>query len=422
MTLSAQSSPRPRASSADLAAWRAQFPALDQRVHGRPLVYLDNAASALRCRASIDAELDYYRQGGANVHRGLHALSERGTAAFEGARRQVGRFLNAARPEEIVFVRGTTEAINLVARSFVRPRLGAGDQVLITALEHHSNIVPWQLLCAEAGAKLVVAPVSDRGELIVEEFARLLGDRTRIAAFGHVSNALGTVNPVAELVALAHQHGVPVLIDGAQAAPHLEIDVQALGCDFYAFSGHKVFGPSGIGALYGRFEHLSAMPPWQGGGDMILSVSFEHTEYNVPPHRFEAGPPNVAGAIGLGAALAYLESLDRDALRSHEAELLAAATAAAREIPGVRLVGTAAEKVGVLSFVMDGAPPIHPHDVGTILDRGGIAIRAGHHCAQPLMARLGLPGTARASFAFYNTLDEVAALGAGLRQVRELFG
>jgi cysteine desulfurase / selenocysteine lyase len=406
----------PASGSAD---WRAQFPALQQSVHGKPLVYLDNAASSLRSRASIAAELEFYERGGANVHRGLHALSERGTAAFEAARQEVRTFLNAAATDEIVFTRGTTEAINLVARSFVRPRLGVGDEVLITALEHHSNIVPWQMVCGEAGARLVVAPIADNGELLVDEFAKLLGERTRFAAFGHVSNALGTINPVADLVALAHGRGVPVLVDGAQAAPHLTIDVQALGCDFYAFSGHKVFAPSGIGALYGRRALLADMPPWQGGGDMILAVSFAHTEYNVPPHRFEAGTPNVAGAIGLGAALAYWRGVDRAAVAAHEAELLAAATAAVREVPGVSLVGTATAKVGVVSFVVDG---VHSHDVGTILDREGIAIRAGHHCAQPLMERLGLAGTARASFAFYNTLAEVAALAAGLRRVRELFG
>jgi cysteine desulfurase / selenocysteine lyase len=402
----------------DVEGLRRDFPALDQRVHGRPLVYLDNAASAQKPRAMIEAVDRYYSEYASNVHRGLHALAERATAAYEGARETAARFLGAAGAVECVFVRGTTEAVNLVAQSFVRPRLGPGDEVLITELEHHSNIVPWQLLCAERGARLRVAPIDDRGAVMVEEFARLLGERTRFASFAHVSNALGTVNPIAEMTALAHERGVPVLVDGAQAAPHLPIDVAALGCDFYAFSGHKAFGPNGIGVLYGRAELLREMPPWQGGGDMIRTVTFEKTEYAPPPHRFEAGTPNVAGAIGLGATLEYLMALGMERVASYDRELLAYATDAVSQLPGVRLVGTAPEKAGVLSFVVEG---VHAHDVGTVLDREGIAVRAGHHCAQPVMARFGVAATARASFAFYNTRAEVDVLVRGIEKVRRVF-
>jgi cysteine desulfurase/selenocysteine lyase len=402
----------------DVERLRRDFPALHQEVHGRPLVYLDNAASAQRPRAMIEAVAEYHREYAANVHRGLHALAERATAAYEGARERARRFLGAESDREIVFVRGTTEAINLVARSFAQPALSPGDEILITGLEHHSNIVPWQMVCAATGARLVVAPIDERGEVPLAEFEKRLGPRTRLAAFAHVSNALGTVNPVRPMIDLARERGAAVLVDGAQAAPHLPIDVRALGCDFYAFSGHKVFAPNGIGVLYGRRERLEAMPPWQGGGDMILSVTFEKTEYNVPPYRFEAGTPNVAGAIGLGATLDYLGGLDWRAIAAHERSLLEHATRAVEGVPGVRLVGTAREKAGVLSFVLEG---VHAHDVGTILDGEGIAVRAGHHCAQPVMQRFGVPATARASFAFYNTHAEADALAAGLRRVREVF-
>ncbi len=398
---------------------RADFPALGAKVRGKPLVYLDNAATAQKPVQVLDAEAHFYREACSNVHRGVHTLAEKATALYEGARDGARRFLNARDRAEIVFVRGTTEAINLVAQSFARPRLRPGDEVLITAMEHHSNIVPWQLVCEATGARLAVAPIDDRGALVLEEFERRLNERTRIAAVVQVSNALGTVNPVREMIALAHSRGVPVLVDGAQAAPHLELDVQELGCDFYAFSAHKLYGPTGIGVLYGRREHLAAMPPYQGGGDMIRTVSFEKTEYNVPPHRFEAGTPNIAGAAGLAAAIDYLGRLDRAAAAAWEAELLAEATAEVRRVPGVRLIGEAPEKAAVVSFVMDG---VHPHDIATVLDSEGVAIRAGHHCAQPVMERFGVPATARASFSFYNTRDEVAALARGLGKVREVFG
>ena len=408
----------PLAPAFDVAAVRRDFPALHQQVHGKPLVYLDNAASAQKPRAMIAAVDRFYSEYASNVHRGLHALAERATADYEAARETVRGFLGAAAAGECVFVRGTTEAINLVAQSFVRPRLEPGDEVLITALEHHSNIVPWQMVCAERGARLVVAPIDDRGVVVGEEFARLVSERTRLAAFAHVSNALGTVNPVGEMTALAHRHGVPVLIDGAQAAPHLPLDVRALGCEFYAFSGHKAFAPNGIGVLYGRAEVLASMPPWQGGGDMIRTVSFEKTEYAAPPQRFEAGTPNVAGAIGLGASLDYLQGLGMEAVAAHDRDLVAYATEAVAAVPGVRLIGTAPERAGVVSFVVEG---VHAHDVGTILDREGIAVRAGHHCAQPVMARFGVTATARASFALYNTRQEVDALVRGIAAVRRVF-
>ena len=422
MSISAQAfghDPRPRREALDVAAIRAEFPILTSTVHGRPLVYLDNAATTQKPRAVIDAISAYYTSTNANVHRGVHALSERATDAYEAARAGVQRFLGAARPSEIVFVRGATEGINLVAQAFARPRLHPGDEVLITAMEHHSNIVPWQLVCEATGARLVVAPIDDRGDVIMEAYESLLSPQTRMAAVAHVSNALGTVNPVREMIALAHEHGVPVLVDGAQAAPHLAVDVSELGCDFYVFSGHKTYGPTGIGALYGRAEHLLAMPPWQGGGDMIRSVTFEHTDFAAPPYRFEAGTPDIAGAVGLGAALRWLEALGLDAVAAHEHDLLAYATGRITGIEGVRLVGTARRKAGVLSFVVDG---VHPHDVGTVLDSEGVAIRAGHHCAQPVMERYGVTATARASFAVYNTRDEVDALAAAIGKVREVFG
>ncbi len=398
---------------------RAEFPALRQEIHGRPLVYLDNAATTQKPRAVIDAVRGFYERDCANVHRGVHALSQRATVAFEQARTTVKAHLGAADSREIVFTRGATEAVNLVAASFVRPRLGPGDEVLVSHMEHHSNIVPWQLLCAERGATLKVIPIDDRGDIILEDYERLLSERTKIVGIVHISNALGTVNPIAEMVQTAHARGVPVLVDGAQAVPHAAVDVRALDCDFYVFSGHKVYGPSGIGALYGKRKHLLEMVPYQGGGDMILSVSFAGTTYQEPPHRFEAGTPNIEGAIGLAAALRFLQGLGLEAVAAHEAELLATATAAVLEIPGVRLIGNARRRAAVLSFVMDG---IHPHDVGTILDAEGIAVRAGHHCAQPVMARYGVSATVRASFGAYNTAAEIEALVRGLHRVKEVMG
>ena len=401
----------------DVARARADFPILATTMHGRPLAYLDNAATTQKPRAVIEAIARFYETANANVHRGVHALSEEATRQFEGARRTVQRFVNARDAHEIVFVRGATEGINLVARTFGRARVGPGDEVAITLLEHHSNIVPWQLLCEERSARLRAAPITDEGELVLEELERLLGPRTRLLAIAHVSNALGTINPIREIVALAHARGIPVLVDGAQAVPHLSVDVQRLGCDFYTFSGHKVYGPTGIGVLYGKAEHLEAMPPWQGGGDMIASVSLERTVYNRIPWKFEAGTPDVAGAVGLSAALGYLSGLGIEDVARHERALLEYATRALGEVEGVRLIGTAREKVSVLSFVLEGA---HAHDVGTILDREGIAIRTGHHCAQPLMQRFGVPATARASFALYNTREDVDRLVAGLARVREV--
>ncbi len=398
---------------------RPDFPFLQQRVNGKPLVYLDNAATSQKPQAVIDAIAGFYTSGCANIHRGVHTLSQRATEGYEQARLKAMHFLNAADSREIVFVRGATEGINLVAQSFVRPRLGAGDEVLITAMEHHSNIVPWQMVCGDKGAHLRVAPMDDRGELILEEYERLLGPRTRFVAISHVSNALGTVNPVREMVAMAHRRGIPILLDGAQAAPHVAVDVGGLDCDFYVFSGHKVYGPTGVGVLYGKAALLEAMPPYQGGGDMIASVTFEKTEYNVIPYKFEAGTPHIAGVIGLGAAIDYMEGIGLEEMAAHESELLHYATAAVSAIPGVRIIGTARRKAGVLSFVLDG---VHPHDIGTILDQEGIAIRAGHHCAQPVMQRFGLAATARASFAIYNTAEDVDALVRGVHKVREIFG
>ncbi|HEX9945069.1 MAG TPA: cysteine desulfurase [Thermoanaerobaculia bacterium] len=410
---------RPIAPAYDLARVRADFPILGTKVHGRPLVYLDNAASTQKPRAVLDAIAACYGGYYANVERGVHTLSQRSTEARERARETVRRFLNAPSAREVVFLRGATEAINLVAASWGRRNVGPGDEVLITGLEHHSNIVPWVMLCEEQGARLRVAPLDDRGEVRLDGFASLLSPRTRIAAFAHVSNALGTLNPVGEMAAMAHRAGAAVLVDGAQSAPHLPVDVQALGCDFYAFSGHKVYGPSGIGVLWGREELLAGMPPWQGGGGMIRTVAFDEVTYAPPPHRFEAGTPFIEGAIGLGAALEYVDSLGLDAVSAWEGELLALATERLAEVPGLRIVGTAREKAAVLSFAMEG---IHPHDVGTVLDREGIAVRAGHHCAQPVMERFRVPATTRASFALYNTPGEVEALAAALHRARELFG
>jgi cysteine desulfurase/selenocysteine lyase len=406
------------ASPFDPVRLRGDFPILGRTVHGRPLVYLDNAATTQKPRAVIDAISGYYEQENANVHRGVHLLSERATKAYDGARATVARFLHAADPREVIFVRGTTEAVNLVAQTFGRRHVGAGDEVLVTGLEHHSNIVPWQLLCEEKGAALKAVPLSDTGDLDLDALDRMLGPRTRLLAVTQVSNALGTVTPIAEIVRRAKARGVPVLVDGAQGLPHQGVDVQAMGADFYAFSGHKAYGPTGIGVLWGRRELLEAMPPWQGGGDMILSVSFEKTVFNVLPHKFEAGTPHIAGAIGLAAALDYLGQAGPAAVAAHEQSLLAYALEGLRSVPDVRIVGTPRERAGVVSFLVG---DVHPHDVGTVLDRHGVAIRAGHHCAQPLMRRLGVAATARASFGLYNTREDVDALVRGLHAVREVF-
>jgi len=402
----------------ELARIRADFPALDQKVHGKPLVYLDSAASTQKPRVVIDAVSRLYAEDYANVHRGVYQLAERATRAYEAGREAVRRLLNAADAREVVLLRGTTEAINLVAQSWGRAHVGPGDEILITAMEHHSNIVPWQLLCAERGAKLVVAPIDDDGALVLDELERRVGPRTKLVAATHVSNALGTVNPVRRIVEIAHAAGARVLIDGAQAVARLPVDVQALGCDFYALSGHKLYGPSGIGALWGRAELLEAMPPWQGGGEMIETVTFERSTWARIPHKFEAGTPHIAGGAGLAAAIGYLESIGIERIGAHEDALLAYATEAVRSVPGLRLVGTAPGKVGVLGFVIDG---VHPHDAGTILDRAGVAVRAGHHCAQPVMQRFGVPATVRASFGVYNTREDVDALVRGLHGVVELF-
>ncbi len=403
----------------DVERVRQDFPALGLQVRNKPLVYLDSAASAQKPLAVLEAEEHCYREYYSNVHRGVHTLSQKATAAYEAARGKVERFVNARSTREIVFVRGTTEGINLVAASYGRQHVASGDEVLITAMEHHSNIVPWQLLCEERGARLQVAPIDDRGDVILEEFEHRLSPRTRMVAIVHVSNALGTVNPVQQMTEMAHRRGIPVLVDGAQAVPHYRVDVQELGCDFYVFSSHKLFGPTGIGALYGRHELLESMPPYQGGGEMIRSVTFERTEYADPPARFEAGTPNIVGAIGLGAAIDYLDSLDQAAVEEHEDQLLAGAVEAVSSMPGVHLIGTPRHRMGVVSFVIEG---VHAHDVGTILDSEGVAVRAGHHCAQPVMERYGVPATARASFALYNTLEEVERLTAAIARVREVFG
>jgi cysteine desulfurase/selenocysteine lyase len=403
----------------DVDRLRADFPILSEPIHGHPLVYLDNAATSQKPEAVIEAIAHYYRADNANIHRGVHLLSQRATDEYEGTRAAVQRFIHARSTSEIVFVRGTTEAINLVAQTYGRQHMGRGDEVLITAMEHHSNIVPWQMLCEEKGAKLRVAPMNDRGELLLDEYEKLIGPSTRIAAIAHVSNALGTINPVKEMIRMAHARGVPVLVDGAQAVPHLRVDVQDLDCDFYAFSAHKMYGPTGIGVLYGKSELLDAMPPWQGGGDMISSVTFEKTTYNKLPHKFEAGTPDIAGVIGLGAALSYMETVGIDAIGAHEHELLQYGTKRLEATPGVRLIGIADKKASVLSFVLEN---IHPHDIGTILDQEGIAVRTGHHCAQPVMDFFCIPATVRASLALYNTKDEIDALVAGIERVKEMLG
>ena len=403
----------------DVERIRADFPVLHQEVHGRPLVYLDNAATTQKPRSVIDAVTGFYERDCANVHRGVHMLSQRATVAYESARTAVKSHLGARDSREIVFTRGTTEAINLVAHSFVRPRLEPGDEVLFSAMAHHANLVPWQLVCNERGARLNVIPIDDRGDIILEEYEKRLTERTRIVGVVHVSNALGTVNPVREMIEIAHRKGVPVLVDGAQAVPHLAVDVQELDCDFFAFSAHKVYGPTGIGALYAKRAHLLDMVPYQGGGDMILSVTFDNTTYNEPPHRFEAGTPNIEGAIGLAAALEYLDGIGLEVVAEHEDELLEEASRKVGDVPGVRLIGTARRRAGALSFVMDG---VHPHDIGTILDTEGIAVRAGHHCAQPVMLRYNISATVRASFGLYNRADEIDALVRGLHKVREVFG
>ena len=404
--------------SFDVQKVREDFPILKQTVHGKPLVYLDNAATSQKPRAVIDATSRYYSADNANIHRGVHLLSQRATTEYEDARIKVQNFINAPKSHEIIFVRGTTEAINLVVNSYGRANVRTGDEILITTMEHHSNIVPWQILCEEKGATLRVVPINDEGDLILEEFDKLLNSRTKFVSLAHVSNALGTINPVRRIIEKAHSLGVPVLLDGAQAAPHTKIDVQELDCDFYAFSGHKLFGPTGVGVLFGKSHLLEAMPPYQGGGDMIATVSFENTTYNTLPYKFEAGTPNIAGTIGLGAAIDYVNQIGLENIAKYEHELLEYGTEALSAIPGLRLIGTAKEKASVFSFVLEG---IHPHDVGTILDREGIAIRTGHHCTMPLMNRLGIPATSRASLAFYNTKDEIDALVAGIYKVKEVF-
>jgi cysteine desulfurase/selenocysteine lyase len=408
----------PSATSLDVTAIRKDFPILAQQVHGKPLVYLDNAATSQKPKCVIEALTRFYQMDNANIHRGVHQLSERSTQSYEAARGKVQRFLNEANTREIVFVRGATEGINLVAQTYGRTHVGAGDEIVISAMEHHSNIVPWQMLCEEKDAVLRVIPINDRGEVEFDQFEKLLNHRTRLVAVSHVSNALGTINPVREIVNTAHGWNVPVLIDGAQAVPHMKVDVRSLDCDFYVFSGHKVFGPTGIGVLYGKEQLLEEMPPWQGGGDMISSVTFEKTTYNDLPYKFEAGTPNIAGVIGLGAAIDYLDQIGMDAVAAHEHDLLEYGTRALESISGLRLIGTAREKAGVLSFVIDG---VHPHDAGTILDREGVAVRAGHHCAQPVMDRFGVSATTRASLAFYNTREDIDALVAGIQKVKEVF-
>jgi cysteine desulfurase / selenocysteine lyase len=402
----------------DVARIRADFPILQRRVHGKRLVYLDNAATTQKPQAVIDRIVRYYTEENSNVHRGVHHLSEVATAAYEAARTTVKKFIHARDEKEIVFTRGTTEAINLVAQAWGRANVKAGDEVLITAIEHHSNIVPWQMLCAEKAATLRVAPVNDAGDVLLDEFAALLNERTKIVAIGHASNALGTINPVKQMIAMAHDAGAIVIVDGAQGVPHLPIDVQDLGCEFYAFSGHKVYAPTGIGVLYGKEAILDAMPPWQGGGDMILSVSFEKTTYNALPYKFEAGTPNIEGVIGLATALDYISAIGIDAIAAHEHDLERYATRRLLEIDGLKIIGTAKAKASVISFTLEG---VHPHDIGTILDQEGIAIRTGHHCAQPIMLRFNIPATGRASFGMYNTREEADALVSGLKRVIEVF-
>jgi cysteine desulfurase / selenocysteine lyase len=413
------SQPASLRSGLDVEAIRKDFPILARTVHGQPLVYLDNGATSQKPQAVIDALSHYYAEENSNIHRGVHYLSERATTVYEGAREKIKRFINAPKSQEIIFVRGTTEAINLVAQSYGRALLKAGDEIIVSAMEHHSNIVPWQMLCEQVGARLRVIPINHDGELVMDEYRRLLTEKTKFVSVTHVSNALGTIVPVKEVVALARERGVPVMLDGAQAAPHLKLDVQEIGCDFYAFSGHKLFGPTGVGVLFGRSELLERMPPYQGGGDMISLVTFEKTHYNVLPYKFEAGTPHIAGGIGLGAAIDYLGTLNWKQVVAHEQDLLAYATDSLSSIPGLKIIGTAKEKAGVVSFVFD---HVHAHDVGTILDQEGIAVRAGHHCAMPVMQRFGVPATTRASFAFYNTRDEVDALRRAIHRVLKVFG
>jgi cysteine desulfurase/selenocysteine lyase len=402
----------------DVEKIRKDFPILKEKVHGKTLVYLDNAATTHKPLAVIETLDKYYREYNSNIHRGLHLLSEKATAAYEGARVKVQKFLNAADSREILFTRGATEGINLVAQTWGRQNVGAGDEIIVTHMEHHSNIVPWQMLCGEKGVILKVAPINEAGELVLEELWKLFTPKTKLLAITHVSNALGTVNPIAEIVKTAHEKGVKVLVDGAQAVPHQTVNVQQLDCDFYAFSGHKIYGPTGIGVLYGKYSLLDSMPPYQGGGDMITSVTFEKTLYKKPPQKFEAGTPHIAGVIGLGTALDYVTKTGLDPIAAHEQDLLVYGTRKLQEIPGLQLVGTARHKAGVLSFTLG---EIHPHDIGTILDRQGVAIRAGHHCAQPVMERFQIPATARASFALYNTRDEIDALAKAIRKVLEVF-
>ena len=397
---------------------RADFPALDQMINGKPLVYLDNAATSQKPQSVIDTLVNYYSTDNANVHRGVHTLSQRATDDYEEAREKVRRFINAEKDEEIIFVRGTTEGINLISQTFGRSCVSEGDEIIISSMEHHSNIVPWQILCQEKGARLRVVPVNDAGELLLDEYERLFTANTKLVSIVHQSNALGTINPAKEIVDIAHGHGVPVLLDGAQAIAHLGVDVRALGCDFYAFSGHKLYGPTGIGVLYGKGSLLEEMPPYQAGGEMIRSVTFEETLYNTLPNKFEAGTPNIAGAIGLGAAIDYVGTIGMDEISAYESELLQYGTDRLSSIEGLKIIGTADKKGSVISFIMEG---VHPHDIGTILDADGIAIRTGHHCAQPLMDRFGVPATARASLAFYNTKDEIDVLVRGIDRVIEVF-
>jgi len=402
----------------DVEKIRKEFPILKQKVNGKPLVYLDNAATSQKPQAVIDAITKYYLEENSNIHRGVHFLSDKATQSYEAARKKVQRFINAASHQEIICVRGTTEGINLVAQTYGRMNFKPGDEILISAMEHHSNIVPWQMIAEEKGLVLRVIPMNDRGELFIDKFETMLNDRTKFIAIVHVSNALGTVNPVKQMIAIAHQHGIPVLVDGAQAVPHMRVDVRDLDCDFYAFSGHKIYGPTGVGILYGKKEFLNAMPPYQGGGDMIKSVTYQKTIYNDLPYKFEAGTPNIAGGVGLGATIDFLNRIDFDAAARHESDLLHYATESLMQIKGLRIIGTAKEKASVLSFTLEG---IHPHDIGTILDDDGIAIRAGHHCAQPVMQCFGISATARASFAIYNTKKEVDALVKGIYRVMEVF-
>ena len=410
---------QPGTAKLDVARIREDFPILKTMVNGKPLVYLDNAATSQKPQAVLDTLNRYYTEENSNIHRGVHYLSQVATKDYEDARAKVRSFLNAPDDKQIIFVRGATEGINLVAGSYGRQNVGAGDEVIVTAMEHHSNIVPWQILCQEKGASLKVIPINDDGELLLDEYEKLLSPRTKLVSVVHISNSLGTINPMEQIIEMAHARGVPVLVDGAQSAPHMPIDVQKLDCDFFVFSGHKVYGPTGIGALYGKMDLLESMPPYQGGGDMIKSVSFEKTSYNDLPYKFEAGTPNIAGVIGLGAAIDYLTGLGMDITRAHEDSLLEYGTERLSNISRVRLIGTAANKASILSFVMDG---VHPHDIGTILDSEGIAIRAGHHCTQPLMERFGIPATARASLAFYNTEEEIDLLVRGIDKAIEVFG